>query len=475
MDYYQLGGFDASIHLHPMYSLGERVYPTLRRQQHPGDQGGELRLVLGLTATSTGIKTSGTSHVLVTRDERDAIQRESIPFKTAALTAFNHRRFENATERGEAERAMFRTFIQFNEGSVALEDFESLSPIFFRGMGELSAKLAAVTPTKQSTHDNSRANKTYQDVNVAYGIARGQFENSRVVYQVLQNNLSGSTCGLRDTSWRTSLRVFSFCCNVWLKDTRTAYDRRKVPKILDFGWCECDVPKLEPKEGTQRHIVLKDNRQFTNPGKNDPYEYGETELCSAQSASHRIQAVFSKFAQSQPYPSILLVHDVETTIPVLKSLGIDMELWEFDLKALLRPTPMPPPQESDTPRARSASPGPSDRDRPRHNSPPLRRYAPMYVVDVQALFTALLGVQLASKSVPGICKRLSLYQPTGWCAGNECWMMVDVFRSMAAGRAIDEQAGDIPVPPPVPVVRKKKFDGPEIESESEYGDSEDGY
>ncbi|KAJ6470818.1 hypothetical protein C8R47DRAFT_1200384 [Mycena vitilis] len=99
---------------------------------------------------------------------------------------------------------------------------------------------------------------------------------------------------------------------------------------------------------------------------------------------------------------------------------------------------------------------------------PSRRYAPIYVVDVKALFTALLGIQPAGESVPEICKHLELYKPTGWCAGNECWMLVDVFRRMAAGRNIDEQGLDWPQPVRTPPVVKEG-----VESESEYAESDD--
>lgn len=45
----------------------------------------------------------------------------------------------------------------------------------------------------------------------------------------------------------------------------------------------------------------------------------------------------------------------------------------------------------------------------------------MYVVDLKSLFIAVLETQTYSESVPAICSRLALFQPNGWCAGNECW------------------------------------------------------
>ncbi|KAJ7018257.1 hypothetical protein C8F04DRAFT_1328459 [Mycena alexandri] len=478
MDYYQLGGFEASIHSHPMFSLGEKVYEVLRQQQHPGDEGLGLSLVLGalhppqiapISMKDPGIKSAGTSHVLITRDERDAIHRESIKFDNAYKAEFAQQKFKNEKEREEARAAMYRTFLRFPRGRVALGEFESLSPIFLPDMDALSTKLDSLTPAKVSTHDNSRANRAYQDTHVAYVVQRGQFENSRVVYLVLQNQISRNLRELGDTSWRTSLRVFSFCCNIWANDLRSPWDRKTVPKVLDIGWCEAGVPSLEPEEKTQRHLVLKENRQLSNSGKIDPYEYGETELCSLQSATQRLQSVFAKFAQPLPYPTILLVHDVQATISVLQHFGLDMALWKFDLKSLLRPG-----ESSSQPRGRSASPGATNRSG--RDSPPPRRYAPMYVVDVQALFVALLREGDTSKSVPSICKRLGLYRPKGWCAGNECWMMVDVFRAMASGKSIDDQLRDWPKPVHSKEgTRRKQKDTAksksESESESDYGDS----
>lgn len=55
-----------------------------------------------------------------------------------------------------------------------------------------------------------------------------------------------------------------------------------------------------------------------------------------QVARERIQAVLGKYAQPAAHPVLLLVHDAETAMAVLKSLAIDVSLWEFGLKNLLR-------------------------------------------------------------------------------------------------------------------------------------------
>jgi hypothetical protein len=45
----------------------------------------------------------------------------------------------------------------------------------------------------------------------------------------------------------------------------------------------------------------------------------------------------------------------------------------------------------------------------------------VYVVDVKSMFKAVFGTEDHSESVSAIAERLELFQPQGWCAGNECW------------------------------------------------------
>jgi hypothetical protein len=56
----------------------------------------------------------------------------------------------------------------------------------------------------------------------------------------------------------------------------------------------------------------------------------------------------------------------------------------------------------------------------------------MYVADIKALFIALLGKSEAAESVPRICKRLDLFRPDGWCAGNESWCAGSGLRALAS-------------------------------------------
>ncbi|KAJ7505075.1 hypothetical protein B0H11DRAFT_1980181 [Mycena galericulata] len=448
MEYYQLGGFNASVHSHPRYPLGPKVYEALRKHQHPDTPKTHLDLVLGITS-------SGTSHLLISRDEYAAIYNEAQKTESPAREAFYRTKFLQKKDRDAAWVALDQTLLRWQPTlRFSAADFESVSPI--------SLRPGSLRPGKRAAHDTSSANKMYRDATPEGG-ARGQFENSRVLHRVLQKQqFTRSNCDLGDTSWSTSLRVFSLCYNVWAGDNRWLHDPHLVPKLLDVGWCEAVTPALTGDMKMEKHIVIEDNQYLTNPskppattkrtdapdidlGKADRYEYGETEICDNNVAAQRIQATFGKYTNLTPHATLLLVHDAKTAMVVLESLGLDVSQWDFRLKNLLRtegdgPALQNPRGQSgndNTARARSQSP--TRGARPRASSPPSRRYAPIYVVDIKALFSALLGSHDHGKSVPAICRRLGLFQPKSWCAGNEAWMLVEVFQRMADGRSIDEQ------------------------------------
>ncbi|KAJ7655677.1 hypothetical protein DFH06DRAFT_481640 [Mycena polygramma] len=426
MEYRQLGGFDAALYSYGR-DLGRKVYEPLRWYLRSRDEG--LELVLG-------IKRSGTSHILLTRDEKQH------------LTS-----------------ARIRDLLQpRREIRAYASDFESLSPIFFRGFQELEAKLEGLKPKPKSTSDTSTLNKGYGHGG-QHGVVRAQFENSRVFYRVLQNKIDRHRFDLGDASGVASMRVYSFCYNLWLLDARSLDDRRRSPRILDLGWCEAPTPTLEGEMNMSQHAVFKNNQFLKNPEKvqkskddnDDPpverarYEYsdphGETLICDPLDAAQKVRAFFEKNAQSRSQPVVLLVHDAESALDVFKSLGVDASQWDFELKNLLRERNHRPRQAANDPRPsrrRSASPRPHDRSRRRDSPPPARQYSPVYVVDVKAMFTAVLGTADHSDSVPAIAKRLGLFEPVGWCAGNECWMLIEIFRQMAMRGAIDEQRKEWP-------------------------------
>ncbi|KAJ7459606.1 hypothetical protein B0H11DRAFT_2059230 [Mycena galericulata] len=454
MEYYQLGGFDASVHSHPRYPLGPKVYEALRKHQHPDTPETQLDLVLGITS-------SGTSHLLISRDEYAAIYNEAQKKEAPAREAFYRTKFFKKKDRDAAWVALDQMLLRWQRTlRFSAADFESVSPALFADCRALDKKLESLRPGKRATYDTSSANKMYRDTTPD---ARGQFENSRVLYRVLNKQVTRSSCDLGDTSWSTSLRVFSLCYNIWSFDNQWRKDPRLVPKLLDIGWCEAVTPALTGDMKMEKHIVIGENRKFAKPpgttkrtdvpdidvGKPDRYEYGETEICDNNVAAQRIQTTFGKYTNSTPHATILLVHDAKTAMVVLESLGLDVSQWEFRLKNLLwtqgsyAPTLQNPrgrSRDDNTARARSKSP--TRGARPRASSPPSRRYAPIYVVDIKALFSALLGSHGHAQTVPDICRRLGLFQPKSWCAGNEAWMLVEVFRRMAGGRSIDEQRVD---------------------------------
>ncbi|KAJ7270108.1 hypothetical protein B0H12DRAFT_1216172 [Mycena haematopus] len=455
--------------------LGNKVYRPLARQDNGRNADEGLELVLG-------IKQSGTSHLLLTRSEKNDL--------------FSVRD------------------IRVGGSQSPASDFESLSPILFRNVQELEAKLGALQPKPKSTRDDSKLNKAYQGSQS--GIQRGQFENARVFYRVLRHSptLDKRKFDLVDTSWTASVRVFSFTYNVWLSDTRSLADRRLSPKILDVAWCEASTPTLKQDDmKAARHLVYSNNQNLRNPVKKEakradgvqppenvqrtvqtfhlffsnkfsscmqPYEYtdyGQTQFCDPPGVAEKVQEVFGQFTGlTTREPVVLLVHNEKTALDVFKSLGIDTSHWDFSLKNLLRDTrPFRSRQAMDprgNSRRRSASPRRGDDARRRREpSPPPRQYAPVYVVDVQSMFSAVFNTSHGSESVPAMLERMSeikeMFAPKGWCAGNECWMLLEVFRQMVERSAIDEQRNEWIQ---APVVSGNQ-EGSDFD-ESDYGDSD---
>ncbi|KAJ7736883.1 hypothetical protein B0H16DRAFT_1572962 [Mycena metata] len=484
MEYYQLGGFQPAIFARP--PLAEKVYQPLQRLQN--SNGADIELILG-------IKRSGTSHLLLTADE-------------------THRLFQ--------ERNLDLRWSK--SPPTPAREFESLSPIVFHDVSELSAKLAELQPkNERDRNDTSRLNKGYAGGN--QGAMRAQFENSRVFYRLLRNELGKAerfSCEQRP--WPGSIRVVSFCYNLWLLDSRPLDDRRRFPRILDLAWCEAqnefgDGGEKRPLEGnmkTSEHIVFANNQRLTNPGRprwNDRktppaserqrYEYddkGATQICDPQAAAEKVCAYFGTVTQPAPGPLVLLVHDKTNALAVLTSLGVDVSRWDSELKNLIRVQQTADPRRNsrdprrayhdsresgrdarrsyDDSRRRSASPGRYDRSRRRESPPPPpRQFAPVYIVDVQSMFRTMLGTHDDSESVPAIIERLRLRDvpPEGFCAGNECWMLVEAFQRMAMGSSIDDQKADWPhIPFVAPPTTDGNVDNSAVEEEeqSDYGGSD---
>ncbi|KAJ7282970.1 hypothetical protein C8J57DRAFT_1499922 [Mycena rebaudengoi] len=430
MEYYQLGGFGSP----PLHVGATDVFYYLRK--YPNEP---LELILG-------IHLSGTSHLLLTRDELLALLR---------CKNLRDRRIGDIPKKYAG-------------------DFESLSPIRFQSPRELQDKLGELKPTRNRGVDNSPLNKGYLDTRGRLGVERGRFESSRVFWRILQNDLNKDKFGLQDTSWASSMRVFSFCCTFWNRDDRSREAKKASPLILDVGLCEAHIPSLEEEKMLMsRHILIENNKALNNEEKiinatgtiepinpKDDYEYGTSDVLSVQKAKEEVRRIFDEATVSAS-SIVLLVHNEEATRDALKYFDVDPSSWEAGLKHLLRPStdvsthaPNPPlyapkqapndprrlPRNPAHSRDRSASPR-RDGPRGRRGSPPPRRtYAPVYIVDVRSMFISVFKTENSSESIPAMCRRLRrLYDPKGWCAGNECRRLVEIFRALAKGRPVDDQ------------------------------------
>jgi len=172
--------------------------------------------------------------------------------------------------------------------------------------------------------------------------------------------------------------------------------------------------------------------------------------------------------QSKSTPVILLVHDQEVTRSILQCAGVDISPCQIGIKSLLacqRPKDNLRPVRQ-TRRSRSRSPRRDFQDDVEHKSPiggnrsdhsrhgyvdqaygnrEAGSYAPIYVIDVQSMYRRLMQTDGRGKDPPGkdvasTARELLLPDsPAGWCAGNECGILIDIWLSMAEGPPIDEQ------------------------------------
>jgi len=125
------------------------------------------------------------------------------------------------------------------------DDFESLSPIHFRTVDELSKKLKTYTQKSNKNrggevNDNSQANKTYVGRNPedSSGVFRGAFEHSRLLYRILRDEIDCFKFGLPYPPWTNSIRFVSLAFNTWAMDQRNRKERLNDPKVLDISWTE---------------------------------------------------------------------------------------------------------------------------------------------------------------------------------------------------------------------------------------------
>ncbi|KAJ7643239.1 hypothetical protein B0H17DRAFT_874068, partial [Mycena rosella] len=254
-----------------------------------------------------GVKRSGTSHLLLTKDEKDFVKQYVTRLE------------------------------KWRDRALSSDGFESLSPILFRNLSELEATIDGLVPKPGQNRDTSSLNKSYVD-NGPHGVERARFENSRVFYRVLQKEMNPNKFDHGDSSWRPTIRVFSFCYNVWATDNRALQERRRAPRVLDVGWCEAPIPALGGDMTMSQHIVVKNN-QLLQKSTMARYEYsdigGETETLDAQAVAAKVRDFFGKHTEPTRNPVVLLVHNKDSAMDMFKSFGVDISKWEFDLKKLL--------------------------------------------------------------------------------------------------------------------------------------------
>ncbi|KAF7297859.1 hypothetical protein HMN09_01006700 [Mycena chlorophos] len=449
--YYQLGGFEG--HVHPAdykKKLPDVVYDALSDRET-----GDLELLLG-------IKTSGTSHLLVSEDTLQNL-------------------FRNTRHARRNQRPSFRA-----------GDFESLSPLVFKTRSSFAKKLDDLTPkagTGRGAKDLSRANKQYQDSNpsapLKKGVARGQFENARVFYRLyaqpeLARNFDIDLMGIpRTTDRHLDIPILCFAYNTWTKDSRSREDRTRAPKVLDLAWGE--APDLGNEDAdamkTATHLFVEANISFKNPNQK-PFEAadinGPTETLAAELIESRSRDFFAQYSRKDK-PVIMLVHDKVVARNVLHAFKLETHEWDFgddSLRRLLRlhqfsapphPAPRDPrrrvddrdPARDHARRSRSRSPRHhSSSSSHRHDRSPLPRrersplpriFAPIYIVDIKSLYSTLFRTETYADTVPNIIKHTKIYPEedcNGWCAGNELMMLWMAFRAMARRGGVDEQLVD---------------------------------
>ncbi|KAG5651371.1 hypothetical protein H0H81_008905 [Sphagnurus paluster] len=288
---------------------------------------------------------------------------------------------------------------------------------------------------------------------------------SRLIHEVAQRRIDLKTYALGENSWMPSARVLSFVFTPRGMDTRPSNQRRSDPLALDFGLAQATLPDCKLQIGSALHFASTDDKYLMAGGSQKlAFEWGTTEEMDIIKISTRLKTFFAERIRESAGPIILLVHGKELSMTMLKNKGVDTSRWVSGIKDLLgfpqiersprRGQQQYPRHEqsngyrrgSDSrgsyyddrrgrPRSRSRSPsrasssygGPPRRSPPRHpgtssQDQPRGALAPVYVVDVQQLYETSMQTQSSSKSVSQMAK-----------------MIIDLWRSMISGLAIDEQ------------------------------------
>ncbi|KZP31614.1 hypothetical protein FIBSPDRAFT_925830 [Athelia psychrophila] len=362
------------------------------------------------------------------------------------------------------------------------------------------------------------------------GVARSAFEHNRVLYALLQHTIDPHRLGLPYFPWAAPsegsasadarLRIVSLAINTWASDKRKLAERLRAPEVLDIGWSERYAP-----EGSTVHIKVKEKEMMGQGYKPAPFDHGETQFLPQAEIAKRLRELFGSFSSGAPaQPVVLLVHGAQVTHAVLQACGVNMDACVVGIRELLLQGPLVPIHQderifgqqededfkkyrvADTrrsvtldygeedvkyrrPRERSRSRSPKRESRtlsPRRPSPPRRhlnsvpqngsRRLPgnVYIVDVQELYQRLTQTDgSSSRRVSDTARALGITGTNaGWCAGNECRTMFDIWTAMASGPPIDEQRAARLEPAPL-VLSAVVEDAPKAEQDDEDDDERD--
>ncbi|KAL5511280.1 hypothetical protein ACEPAH_4496 [Sanghuangporus vaninii] len=453
MYFYQVGGLNSHTYHWFRYDTGalaECVFSALSAQTNADadEKKNEIELVLGIMDT-------GASYLLVT----DSQMKTIIRFRNLARPWAPHH----------------------------ASHYASLSPITFRSSAELYAKLKTYDQNARKKksgraqgQDTSPANKMFNQ----YNPARAFFEHQRVLWYATQSPIDINKFGLCELpTWIASTSFVSLTTEIWQKES--IEKRKKDPTILSLELASVTCIAFERDDYASKishsiRVKIKEHSFIAN-GPSVPRNDTSLEVVKAAELGRRLNDFFAAIDSKQ---ALLLVYDAEQTLSSLKKLGVDVSQYRTGIGTLLYGQGPKQEEEKEVPphsstwgakpffaeehRARSRSPK-------RHSSYPRRFRSPssvrntdskpynavkkeeepedgdevedgeeadssptqVYVIDVLSLFLAVSRFAPGGvKSLHDLVARLEIAKD---CNENESHLLIEAWRSMASGKAIDEQ------------------------------------
>ncbi|KAG1748154.1 hypothetical protein EDB19DRAFT_1630341 [Suillus lakei] len=313
-EYYQIGGFHAHsedwFQIYDDKPMIDAIANDEGPELRPGGPGAPIELVLGILPY-------GASYVLMTSHQMWAFVRK------------HHLR--------PPRRPSWR-----------VDDFVSLSPIYFATKGDLQDKLKTYKvksqKNKKDKEDNSPANRGFVQLRERgsssnSGNPRADFENQRVLYRLFTKTATPGALGLINPPWAGAIRVISIIVNTWHKDRRR--ERFDNPNIIDVGWTDVMLPEyFESRRVTEtvhikmKGLALKNEEQNAVPlftyihmcyltVFSQPFEHGTTNQEGTVDILYSdMRRLFSHDAANVPL--VVLVHEDEMVRGVLARSGIDV-------------------------------------------------------------------------------------------------------------------------------------------------------